>query len=190
MRELWWLALDVETLRHPLNNLIADHALHPDHVRRDIRHPTDDTEFGDVPGLSGSRHAPGEVLKPLDRPERVPTPRGLAVRLRESGIDLAQLNLRPVHAQQASDVDRDHDMRAPPIAARPKKTCEPLRSGRTSAREEGLPVPSWTRDPARTLRTSWTLNAGCYVVPVARDRVPQAFLDRNVLIDWETLESY
>ena len=57
-------------------------------------------------------------------------------------------------------------------------------------REEGLPVPSWTGDPARTLRKSWTLDAGCHVVPVARDRVPQAFLDRNVLIDWETLESY
>ena len=57
-------------------------------------------------------------------------------------------------------------------------------------REEGLSVPSWTDDPARILRKSWTFNAGRYVVPVARDRVPQAFLDRNVLIDRETLESY
>lgn len=56
-------------------------------------------------------------------------------------------------------------------------------------REEGLPVPSWTRDPARTLRKSWTFGAGRYVVPVLRDRVPEAFLTRKVLIDRETLGS-
>ncbi len=57
-------------------------------------------------------------------------------------------------------------------------------------REESLPVPGWTRSPARTLRKSWTFNAGRYVVPVDRKRVPQAFLDRGVLIDRETLEGY
>ena len=56
--------------------------------------------------------------------------------------------------------------------------------------EEGLPFPSWTRDPARTLRKSWTFNAGSYVVPVDRSRVPKAFLDRGVLIDVDTLGSY
>ena len=56
--------------------------------------------------------------------------------------------------------------------------------------EEGLPVPSWTRDSSRALRRSWTFNAGRYVVPVARARVPRAFLDRNVLIDSETLASF
>ena len=57
-------------------------------------------------------------------------------------------------------------------------------------REENLPVPSWTRHPSRTLRKAWTFNAGRYVVPVDRRRVPQAFLDRRVLIDEETLISY
>ncbi len=56
--------------------------------------------------------------------------------------------------------------------------------------EEGLPVPSWARDPCRTLGKAWTFNAGRYVVPVSRDRVPKAFLARNVLIDRETLESF
>ncbi|MDP3208970.1 MAG: helix-turn-helix domain-containing protein [Rhodoglobus sp.] len=56
--------------------------------------------------------------------------------------------------------------------------------------EEGLPVPAWTRDPARTLRKSWTFTAGRYVVPVDRARVPKAFHDRNVLIDEDTLTSY
>lgn len=56
--------------------------------------------------------------------------------------------------------------------------------------QEGLPLPSWTRDPGRTLRKSWTFSAGRYVVPVDRARVPKAFLDRNVLIDEETLTSY
>ncbi|WP_309616044.1 helix-turn-helix transcriptional regulator [Salinibacterium sp.] len=56
--------------------------------------------------------------------------------------------------------------------------------------EEGLPVPTWTCDPARTLRKSWTFSAGRYVVPVDRTRVPKAFLDRKVLIDEDTLMSY
>lgn len=57
-------------------------------------------------------------------------------------------------------------------------------------REEGLPVPSWTREAGRHLRKTWTVNAGRYVVPISRDRVPQAFLHRNVLVDPETLESF
>lgn len=56
--------------------------------------------------------------------------------------------------------------------------------------EEGLPVPSWAKDPSRTLRKAWTFTAGRYVVPVPRDRVPTAFLDRKVFIDRETLQSY
>ncbi|MBX3098758.1 MAG: helix-turn-helix domain-containing protein [Salinibacterium sp.] len=56
--------------------------------------------------------------------------------------------------------------------------------------EAGLPVPAWTQDPSRTLRKSWTFTAGRYVVPVDRARVPKSFLDRNVLIDEDTLTSY
>ena len=56
--------------------------------------------------------------------------------------------------------------------------------------EEGWPLPEWARDPNRKLKKSWTLSAGRYVVPVLRERVPQAFLDRGVLIDHETLVSY
>ena len=56
--------------------------------------------------------------------------------------------------------------------------------------EESLPLPSWAKSPHRALRRSWTFNAGRYVVPVNRDRVPQAFLARNVLIDRDTLEGY
>ncbi|CAN5339215.1 hypothetical protein BH11ACT4_BH11ACT4_24290 [soil metagenome] len=56
--------------------------------------------------------------------------------------------------------------------------------------EEGLPVPSWAHKPGRSLSKSWTFNAGRYVVPVPRDRVPTAFLNRKVLIDRETLQSY
>lgn len=56
--------------------------------------------------------------------------------------------------------------------------------------EEGLPVPAWTRDPSRTLGRSWTFNAGRYVVPVDREHVPKAFLDRKVLVDAESLTSY
>lgn len=56
--------------------------------------------------------------------------------------------------------------------------------------EESLPLPSWTRSADRVLRKTWTFNAGRYVVPVDRARVPQAFLARNVLIDRDTLESY
>lgn len=56
--------------------------------------------------------------------------------------------------------------------------------------EESLPLPAWTKSPDRVLRKSWTFNAGRYVVPVERDRVPKAFLDRRVLIDRDTLEGY
>ena len=55
--------------------------------------------------------------------------------------------------------------------------------------EEGLPVPRWVRDPARSPARSWTFGAGDYVTPVLRDRVPKAFLDRKVLIDRDTLVS-
>lgn len=57
-------------------------------------------------------------------------------------------------------------------------------------REESLPLPTWAKAADRVLRKTWTFNAACYVVPVDRERVPQAFLARNVLIDRDTLESY
>jgi transcriptional regulator with XRE-family HTH domain len=56
-------------------------------------------------------------------------------------------------------------------------------------REEGLPIPSWTGSPGRKLGRAWTLTAGRYTIPVARDRVPEEFLARGVLVDQATLES-
>lgn len=56
--------------------------------------------------------------------------------------------------------------------------------------EQQLPVPAWATDVKRRLVRSWTLNAGRYVVPVPRSLVPRAFLERNVLVDADTLTSY
>ena len=55
--------------------------------------------------------------------------------------------------------------------------------------QEGLPAPSWTSASSSRLDHEWTLNAGRYVIPVDRDRVPREFLDRGVLVDRDTLES-
>ena len=56
--------------------------------------------------------------------------------------------------------------------------------------QQQLPIPAWATDAKRRLARSWTLNAGRYVVPVPRSLVPRAFLERNVLVDAETLTSY
>ena len=55
--------------------------------------------------------------------------------------------------------------------------------------EEGFPPPSWTVRKERTLGKSWTLSGGRYTAPVDRQRVPQQFLDRGVLVDADTLLS-
>lgn len=55
--------------------------------------------------------------------------------------------------------------------------------------QESLPLPSWATDESRYLRKAWTFNAGTFVVPVAPELVPEAFLKRKILIDRVTLES-
>jgi hypothetical protein len=56
-------------------------------------------------------------------------------------------------------------------------------------REEGFPAPSWTTQPSRHLKKSWTFTAGTYLTPVDRESVPDDFLERGILIDSDTLKS-
>ena len=61
-------------------------------------------------------------------------------------------------------------------------------AGIVAYRTHGEVQPTWIHGRDRYLASPWTFGSG-YDIPVDRARVPIQFLERNVLIDWESLVS-
>lgn len=55
--------------------------------------------------------------------------------------------------------------------------------------QKGVPVPSWTRQPSRTLQRARAPHAKTLVLPVNRRRVPAELRNHGVLIEDSTLSS-
>lgn len=56
-------------------------------------------------------------------------------------------------------------------------------------RDEDLPLPAWVESSTRSLERAWAIGASEYTITPDRDRVPEEFARRGVLIDEDDLLS-